>query len=80
MAWRNRGGVPRCPEGLVVSDSYADLLAQTFGPNPAKAPPKVPTETKPAVAIDKPTESLEEALVAAITDAVRRVLRERGLS
>jgi len=67
-----------------VSDSYADLLAQTFGPNPAKAPSdtkaKAPTETKAVVAIDKPTQSLEEALVAAITDAVRRVLRERGLS
>lgn len=62
-----------------MSDDYAELLAQAFGPNP-KAPTKGPTETKAVVASDKPAQSLEEALVAAITDAVRRVLAERGLS
>lgn len=62
-----------------MSDDYAELLAQAFGPNPAKAPTKGPTETKAAVATDKPAQSLEDALVTAISDAVRRVLHERGL-
>lgn len=58
-----------------MSDNYEELLAQAFGPNP-----KAPSETKAVVATDKPAQSLEEALVTAISDAVRRVLRERGLS
>ena len=59
-----------------MSDDYEELLAQAFGPNPTKAP----SETKaPAKAVVS-TQSLEEALVTAISDAVRRVLRERGLS
>lgn len=59
--------------------SYEQILAEAVGPDP-RAPTKTSSETKAVVAIDRPTKSLEEALVAAITDAVHRVLAERGVS